>query len=49
MPGSEFLCGKDWMTQPVGDAFNSGVIKSVADIKLDISAKHNDIHTKRFL
>ena len=35
MPGSEFLCGKDWMTQPLGDAMNSGVIKSVADIKLD--------------
>ena len=32
MPGSEWLCGKKWMTEPVADAVSSGVIKGVKDI-----------------
>ena len=39
MPGSEFLCCKSWMTRPVDEAVNSGVIKGVADIKLDNESK----------
>ena len=39
MPGSEWLCGKTWMTEPISSAVSSGVIKGVNDIKLDNDAK----------
>ena len=34
MPGSEWCCGKEWMTRPITDAVDSGVIKGVHNIKL---------------
>ena len=39
MPGSECLCGKKWMTEPVTDAVSSGVIKGVKDMKSDNESK----------
>ena len=39
MPGSDFLCGKSWMTRPVDEAVSSGVIKGVTDVKLDNESK----------
>ena len=39
MPGSEWLCGKTWMTEPISSAVTSGVIKGVNEIKLDNDAK----------
>ena len=39
LPGSEWLCGKEWMKEPVQDVVKSGVIKTVSDIKLDNDAK----------
>ena len=38
-PGSDWLCGRDWMKMPVDDAMKSGAIKSVKEIKLDNEAK----------
>ena len=39
LPGSEWLCGKEWMRMSVDDAVSLGAIKSVKDIKLDNQAK----------
>ena len=39
LPGSEWLTGKSWMTEPVEKAIQSDVIKSLRDIKLDDEAK----------
>ena len=39
MPGSEWLCGKSWMQEPLDKAIDSGAVKIVENIKLDNEAK----------
>ena len=39
MPGSAWMCGMPWMKLNVKEAVDSGVIKSVDDIKLDNESK----------
>ena len=39
LPGSSWLCGLDWMREPLETAIESGAIKSVKNIKLDNEAK----------
>ena len=39
LPGSNWLSGMPWMREPLDQAINSGVIKSIEDIKLDNEQK----------
>ena len=39
LPGSEWLCGKEWMKKSYQEAVAEGIVKSVKDIKLTNDAK----------
>ena len=39
LPDSEWICGKDWMREPISSIIESGIIKTVENIKLDNDAK----------
>ena len=39
LPGSEWMCGKEWMKMPVEKAVECEAIKNIKDIKLDNDAK----------
>ena len=39
LPDSEWICGKDWMREPISSVLESGIIKTVENITLDNDAK----------